>query len=94
LGVDGKARIGLATSENLETWIKYEGNPILDIGTSDSFESNGVAFPSVVQGTKSFKMVYGAYALNSTQFGLATSTDGKVWHKYTHGPVLGSEDGS
>jgi predicted GH43/DUF377 family glycosyl hydrolase len=87
-GADGKARIGLATSETLKSWIKYERNPILDIGTSDSFESNGVAFPAVVQGTNSYKMVYGAYAPNSMQLGLATSTDGKIWRKYPNNPVF------
>jgi len=87
-GADGKARIGLATSKNLKSWVKYEANPILDIGSPGSFECNGVAFPSVIQGTKEYKMIYGAYAPDSMQMGLATSTDGKVWHKYPHNPVF------
>lgn len=87
-GSDRKPRIGLASSEDLESWAKYEENPILNIGPLSSFESNGVAFPSVVQGTSEYKMVYGAYAPNSMQFGLATSTDGKNWRKYPYNPVF------
>jgi len=57
IGADGKARIGLATSEDLSSWSKHEGNPIPDFGQSGSFDSEGVAFPSVLRGAHDFKMV-------------------------------------
>ncbi len=87
-GAEGKARIGLAKSKDLKSWTKYEKNPILDVSSSGSFDSNGAAFPSIVKGTKEYKMIYGGYAPNSMQLGMATSTDGITWHKYPHNPVL------
>lgn len=92
MGVDGKgvraARIGLATSSDLKAWKKHEGNPILDIGSPDSWEARGVAFPAVLQGTNDFRMIYGAYGPSTMQFGFASSTDGKTWSKYPFNPVL------
>jgi predicted GH43/DUF377 family glycosyl hydrolase len=87
-GVDGKIRIGLAFSEDLKSWVKYEGNPILDVDPLSSWESHGVAFPSVVKGTKEYRMIYCGYGPNSMQLGFATSMDGKLWSKYSHNPVF------
>jgi len=88
IGTDGKARIGLATSEDLRAWSKFEGNPIMDIGPLGSFESEGVAFPSVLKGTRSFKLVYGGYAPNAMQLGMATSDDGLSWSRCPRNPVF------
>lgn len=88
IGADGRTRVGLATSGDLKSWDKHDGNPILDIDTTHNWESQGVAFPAVVQGTDSYRMIYGGYGPDSMQLGLAHSADGIDWTKYTHNPVL------
>ena len=88
IGADGKARIGLATSEDLRSWSQYERNPIMDLGPPGSFDSRGVAFPSVLAGTRNYKMVYGGYAPDSMQLGLASSYNGTDWSKFPHDPVF------
>ncbi|MEM1997522.1 MAG: hypothetical protein QW113_03760 [Candidatus Bathyarchaeia archaeon] len=87
-GADGRIRVGLAFSEDLKSWTKYEGNPILDVGLPKSWESNGVAFPAVVKGASDYRMIYCGYGFNSMQFGLATSADGINWSKYPFNPVF------
>jgi predicted GH43/DUF377 family glycosyl hydrolase len=87
---DGIPRIGLAFSNDLRTWRKYEGNPILDIGPKGSFDENGVAFPSVLKCRDGWRMIYGGYGPlpeRTCQLGLAISNDGLRWEKYPHNPV-------
>jgi len=88
IGADGKARIGLAMSEDLSSWSKCDGNPILDLGRAGGFDSGGVAFPSVLRGTHDFKMVYGGYGPSSMQLGMASSQDGLSWSRSPHNPVF------
>jgi hypothetical protein len=87
-GVDGKYRIGMATSEDLKNWTKYIENPIIDLDQAKAWESNGVAFPAVVRGCTGYKMVYGAYGNKMMQLGYAESNDGLTWKKYARNPVL------
>jgi predicted GH43/DUF377 family glycosyl hydrolase len=88
IGADGKARIGLATSEDLKSWSQHECNPIMDLGQPGSFDSGGVAFPSVLKGKQGYKMVYGGYGIDSMQLGLASSSDGINWNRFPHNPVF------
>jgi hypothetical protein len=88
IGGDGKARIGLAASGDLRNWSKHEGNPIMDLGPPGSFDSEGVAFTSVLQGTRDFRMVYGGYATDAMQLGLASSEDGLIWWRCPRNPVF------
>ncbi|MEN8191928.1 MAG: two-component regulator propeller domain-containing protein, partial [Bacteroidota bacterium] len=93
-GSDKYWRIGLATAklknsiQDLE-WIKYEGNPILDIGNEGEWDAKGVALPSVIIRDNTYHMWYtGAQDGLITTIGYATSNDGINWKKYENNPVL------
>ncbi len=85
------AKIGLATSQNGIQWTKYEGNPVLDLGPSTSWDRGFVGNPSVVKVGNTFYLFYlGAtdiYGTN-TGIGLAYGTDGIHWTKFEGNPIL------
>ncbi|UCF08626.1 MAG: hypothetical protein JSW28_02755 [Thermoplasmata archaeon] len=49
-------RIGYATSPDGITWIKSENNPVLDIGTSGSWDDVHIASPEVIREESVYKM--------------------------------------
>jgi predicted GH43/DUF377 family glycosyl hydrolase len=92
----GVLRIGLSFSKDLKTWKKYDGNPVLDIGSPNKFDATGTAFPAVLKEKDGWKMIYGGYGplrrgapigIGQCQLGLATSADGLTWTKYAYNPV-------
>ncbi len=87
-GPDGRLRVGLAFSEDLVKWCKYEGNPILGIDPANPWESGGVAFPAVLKGKSAFRMIYGGYGPSSMQLGLASSENGTTWIREPCNPVF------
>ena len=44
----GPSRIGYATSPDGIVWTKYSGNPVVDLGTSGSYDDENVTYPSVL----------------------------------------------
>ncbi|MGE5500242.1 MAG: hypothetical protein ACM3Q2_19375 [Syntrophothermus sp.] len=76
--------LNVATSTDGVNFIKYSGNPI--ITASQSWESSGVQFPTVIFEDGQFQMLY----MNRTgsAFGLATSADGFSWKKFSYNPVF------
>ncbi|NUM75140.1 discoidin domain-containing protein [candidate division KSB1 bacterium] len=81
-------QIGLATSEDGITWQKYEGNPVIKRGAAGTWDSHTVYHPKVVFDGSKFMMWYAGSDGAYVKGGLATSTDGVVWNKYSNNPVL------
>jgi len=83
-------------------WTKYEGNPVLDLGSSGEWDDYYVYAPSVLFEDGVYKMWYSGLQASSraqqlvesgkypgfSRIGYATSTDGIVWTKYKGNPVL------
>jgi len=82
---DQYIRIGLATSLDGISWIRYGTTPVLDVSPSgwDSFQ---VSCPSVLFDGSKYCMWYSGD--NGYSIGLATSDDGISWTKYSGNPVL------
>lgn len=77
-GTDGDAkyfRIGYATSPDGITWLKYQNNPVLDIGEVGAWDSLGVVTSSVMFDTTDeiYKMWYGGLDGLYGRTGYATS---------------------
>ena len=83
----GIERIGYATSTDGVHWTKYSGNPVLDVGSSGSWDAGGVYNPSVIKDGGVYKMWYHGYS-DMSRIGYATSTDGINWTKHPNNPVL------
>lgn len=77
-------KIGLALSTDGINWTKFSGNPILT--PQALWEGTGVFNASVIFDGQVFKMVYVNMA--ESGFGMATSTDGKVWTKADNNPFF------
>ena len=93
----GLYKFGYAYSTDGINWIKYENNPILEAGLSNSWESGSPEGPTVIKDDDGlFKMWYGGLdTVNNGQptdyrsnIGYAWSVDGKSWEKYPDNPVL------
>ena len=93
-------RIGYATSNDGVSWTKSKANPVLPPGPPGSWDSDFVSSPSVIYNGSVYMMWYVGgkqpslfhyYTYSGSQgFGLATSTDGATWTKYTGYPVMKS----
>jgi predicted GH43/DUF377 family glycosyl hydrolase len=88
-GFDGSnTRIGYANSTDGITWNKYAGNPVLDLGSSGSWEDLHVHYPYVLYNGTSYQMWYSGNDGGNYRIGYATSPDGLTWAKYGGNPVL------
>jgi predicted GH43/DUF377 family glycosyl hydrolase len=70
------ASIGLATSEDGFSWTKYEGNPVLSVGPSGSWESEYVQSSCILERDDRLMMWYTAASYHPTEtigIGLAIS---------------------
>ncbi|MBI5287134.1 MAG: hypothetical protein HY878_06050 [Deltaproteobacteria bacterium] len=86
-GSDGKTdRIGYAASRNGIEWEKHP-LPILDTGHKDTWDSFGVAYPSVIRDGDVYKMWYSGGDERRFAIGYATSRDGLKWTKHPE-PLL------
>jgi predicted GH43/DUF377 family glycosyl hydrolase len=80
------------------TW-KYYQNPRISEGTSGDFDDELVTEPCLVFGLGQYHIYYVGYDGTDYSIGLARSTDGKTYTKYSSNPVIskgtgGSYDGS
>jgi predicted GH43/DUF377 family glycosyl hydrolase len=89
------AQIGYATSTDGINWTKYENNPVVRVGTADSWDSLWVYTPCVIYNESAFHMWYTGAIGDYTDFnpwemgvGYATSTDGINWTKHASNPVF------
>jgi predicted GH43/DUF377 family glycosyl hydrolase len=84
--------IGLATSTNGTSWVKYPGNPVLT-STPGGYDSDYIAGPYVINLNPTFEMWYTGRNVTGQTPGpfnnilLATSNDGISWIKRPY-PVL------
>ena len=64
-------------------WYRYPQNPVLTIGSKDSWDEGTAGFASVIKDDDNFKMYYSGRNSNQKQgqIGLAISNDGKNWFK-------------
>ena len=69
-------------------WTKYEGNPVLNIGSAGEWDDAGVFSPSVLTNGYTYQMWYSGLDGIKSRTGYATSTDGVNWTKDTLNPVL------
>ncbi len=85
------------TSYNGEVWqsasktdfYRYSGNPILPNGPTSSWDSNEVSRHWVIYNGTGYMMWFtGVDSSNKWEIGLATSSDGISWTKYSGNPVL------
>jgi predicted GH43/DUF377 family glycosyl hydrolase len=90
MGYDGLAgRIGLATSVDGVSWTKHPSNPVLAPGAPGSWDGYWLGEGSVVFANGVFYMLYmGAPGDYLERIGLATSTNGYSWQKYSGNPVM------
>ena len=89
-GFSGNTRIGYATSIDGITWVKYK-DPVMGPGGPGDWDSSVVGLGSVLWNGTTFLMWYGGS--NPTTYisgaiGLAMSTNGTTWVKYSGNPVL------
>ena len=88
-GHDGtRARIGTATSLDGIVWVKYEGNPVLDVGPDGSWDDVEVRHPSVFFDGMEYRMWYRGDDGSNFRIGYATSPDGIVWTRDAGNPHL------
>ena len=76
------AELGFAQTD----WIKHPENPVLDVGPSGSWDSQGAYAPSVILDNGIYRMWYSGF--DAKGIGYATSEDGIHWTKYENNPVL------
>lgn len=83
------AGIGYAVSPDGYTWTKHTG-PVLTPGPTGAWDSAYVSLGSVAWNGTVFTMWYvgGGLTFQNGAVGLATSTDGMNWIKYSRNPVL------
>jgi len=88
VGWDGNTnRIGLATSATKTGFTKYSGNPVLDRGLPGSWDDVALGAGSVMIGSP-WTMYYGGSDGTTMRLGLAFSSDGYVWTKYSGNPWM------
>jgi hypothetical protein len=89
-GFDGEHfRIGYFTSYDGINWTEYAGNPVLNIDSNGSWDSNHVYRVYVLYEDTTYHMWYtGISDLGISAIGYATSSDGIKWTKYSGNPVM------
>jgi hypothetical protein len=80
----GKLRIGYATSSDGLNWTKPLSFPVLGEGAPGSFDVGGVQIGDVQFTGSEYRMWYNAGAI----LGYATSSDGRIWLKYSGNPIF------
>ena len=85
---NGNFRTGYATSPDGITWTKHASNPVMDLGPSGAWDSEGVGGNSVLFNGSMYELWYNGLMQPIFQIGYATSFDGIDWTKYETNPVL------
>lgn len=81
--------IGLAISSDGTNWTRYSFNPVLLPGNSDDWDGLYIESPSIVYDGNLYYLYYsGVDSTYKVRIGVATSTDGITWTKYTGNPIL------
>jgi len=90
VGIQGKYRIGYATSPDGSVWTKdIANNPVLTEGTSGMWDDYGVVPGTVMYNGSEYRIWYsGCVDDYRWRVGHATSTDGITWTRDPYNPVL------
>jgi predicted GH43/DUF377 family glycosyl hydrolase len=84
----GTTRIGLATSDNGLHFDKA-ASPVLDVGSEHAWDSKAVGDPYLIARNGVLYLYYlGMDEHNIQRLGVAKSTDGKHWTKFSGNPIL------
>lgn len=84
-----KSHISYATSNDGVKWEKYKGNPVVEAGEGDDWDSIRAGPGKVLKIDGMYKMWYVGFDKNGiSAIGHATSKDGVRWEKYKDNPVL------
>jgi len=87
--------IGYSTSSDGITWATNP-NPVLSVGEPGTWDDENAVEPCVIKDGTLYKMWYrGENKLTGTSaIGLATSTDGINWAKFSNNPILSPDAGT
>jgi len=69
-------------------WSKYPSNPVLQTGSSGTWDNVQVYAPTIIFEDNLYKMWYAGFDATNFRIGYATSTDKINWTKFDFGPVL------
>ena len=84
-----RQRLGVARSPDGEHWQKLRTNPILEVGSANSFDENGLGEPAVWSSAGSYWMLYtGRSRSEQRRIGLARSSDGVHWERDQSLPII------
>lgn len=106
VGASGTQMIGMATSIDGVTWMKYndpattdkpfaDSDPVFQSGEKGAWDAAWVHQPRVFQTTDGWVMIYrGTSDRNGSnmKLGLATSQDGIHWERYAGNPIFQPSD--
>lgn len=84
----GHERVGLAFSDDGIAWVKHRGNPVLDVGGGDAFDSLVAKLPVVLRHGDTYYLYYSGRKGMAKSIGLATSKDLMHWTKHPGNPVI------
>ena len=81
--------IGLAFSNDLKNWTKFEKNPIISYSQLEpSWEGHFIFDPTVYYGENKFQMLYAGYNEKTWNIGLSFSENGMEWRQFEGNPVV------
>jgi predicted GH43/DUF377 family glycosyl hydrolase len=84
-----RQRLGLARSRDGVVWEKLRSNPVLEPGAVAAFDENGLGEPAVWTSHGRWWMLYtGRDRAEHRRLGLAFSSDGVRWSRYSESAVL------
>jgi predicted GH43/DUF377 family glycosyl hydrolase len=72
-------------------WIKYASNPVFSAGSSNAWDDAYIYSCCVLNFSGTLRLYYTGgpdYPATKLEVGLATSTDGKSWTRYSGNPIL------
>jgi uncharacterized repeat protein (TIGR01451 family) len=84
----GVIQIGYASSPDGINWVKFQGNPVLVVGSPGSWDDEDVSGPTVIKDGNTYHMWYGGYDGSTFRIGHASSSNGITWIKDPSNPVL------
>jgi predicted GH43/DUF377 family glycosyl hydrolase len=84
-----RQRLGIARSRDGIVWEKQRKSPILEPGLDGAFDENGLGEPAVWTSHGRWWMLYtGRDRKEFRRLGLAYSTDGNAWRRYSESALL------
>lgn len=97
-GIDHRGRVLYAYSTNGINWTKYlNGAIVLNIGSAGEWDSKWLDTPEIVRTPTDYKLYYfgdvvDTYPPCNPAIGVATSSNGVNWTKYSGNPVMTNDD--